>query len=158
MRKILLTFFAALLCAANVWAQYSGSCGTGLTWEYNSSEHSLTISGSGAMSDYLYSNNVPWFSYQTGIRYVYISSGVSYIGRNAFYVCPLMRDFYACWDADELSTLSIGVNAFPSSLSSCYLHVPAGMRSNYNSIINGAVFIRFAMIMIIVMLVQHVLP
>jgi hypothetical protein len=43
MKNRLLTFFVALFCAVNLWADDSGSCGGGLTWNYNSTTASLAI-------------------------------------------------------------------------------------------------------------------
>ena len=43
---------------------YSGSCGANVTYSYNSSTKTLTISGTGAMDDYSSSSDVPWYSYR----------------------------------------------------------------------------------------------
>ena len=44
----------ALLCltVSSAWADDSGTCGTSLTYSYVESTHTLTISGTGAMTDY----------------------------------------------------------------------------------------------------------
>ena len=53
MRKKLLSILALLcLTVSGAWADDSGSCGTSLTYSYVESTHTLTISGSGAMTKY----------------------------------------------------------------------------------------------------------
>lgn len=84
----------------------SGSCGDDLQWSYNEDTKTLTISGSGDMTDYDYNTYVaPWCVYP--IENVVIEQGVTSIGSSAF---------------NELSTLTsvsiadgvtcIGANAF----------------------------------------------
>ena len=70
----------------------SGKCGaTGdnVTWQLTEntddpSTYTLTISGSGAMEDYLMSSNQPWCSFRKQITSVVISPGVTSIGNLAF--------------------------------------------------------------------------
>ena len=67
----------------------SGICGVegdNLTWEL-SCDSVLTISGTGAMSDYSYSSSVPWYSYRSSIKSVVITDGVTSIGEAAFVYC-----------------------------------------------------------------------
>lgn len=68
-------------------ANYSGSCGTGLSWSLDTSTGILTITGNGAMDDYYPSANpiAPWWSRRDQIKSVVIENGVTYIGNNAFY-------------------------------------------------------------------------
>ena len=76
--------------AADVVA--SGTCGAegdNLTWTLDS-EGTLTISGTGAMTDYTYSSgstNAPWFNSRSSIKSVIIENGVTSIGDWAFYNC-----------------------------------------------------------------------
>ena len=133
--KKLFTFFAAILCAASMWAQISGSCGSGLTWELDFSEHSLTITGSGAMASY-YVGDVPWYNYTSSIQKVYISSGVTRISRYAFATSDhYITDFYVAWDEMQLDQLIIEPNAFPSNtmyMGTWRLHVPDDMGTAYH--------------------------
>ncbi len=62
-------------------ATYSGACGDNVTWTYDSSTYTLTISGTGDM----YDNNPPWAKYQNNIKEIVISDGVTSIGRAAFF-------------------------------------------------------------------------
>ena len=87
----------------------SGSCGDNVTWSYNTSTYTLTISGTGSMYDYDW-NNRPWESYEDKIKTVIINDGVTTIGDFAFYYCTNLKSvtipngmsmindsaFYAC--------------------------------------------------------------
>ncbi len=71
----------------------SGYCGgegdgTNLTWTLDS-DGVLTISGTGAMAEYLYysDSNAPWYSHSADIVRAEIGSGVTSIGWWAFYEC-----------------------------------------------------------------------
>ena len=64
----------------------SGSCGTNVTWSFVSSTGTLTISGTGKMTDWSSTSDCP-FANQTAIKKVVIKSGVTSIGRDAFYKC-----------------------------------------------------------------------
>ena len=64
----------------------SGTCGENLTWELDTATGSLTITGSGAMSDYD-SGEAPWYQYFSSIKTVSIESGVTSIGVSAFSGC-----------------------------------------------------------------------
>jgi hypothetical protein len=65
----------------------SGACGENLTWNFNEEAGILTISGTGAMTSYDYTN-CPWKNYRNSIQTVIIENGVTTIGSYAFYNCP----------------------------------------------------------------------
>lgn len=67
-------------------ATYGGNCGANLTWNYNTSSKTLTISGTGAMNNYLYSN-CPWERYKDNIQEIDINDGVTTIGYDALSSC-----------------------------------------------------------------------
>ncbi len=87
----------------------SGDCGNNVTWEYNSSAKTLTISGSGAMVNYEYGGNQPWYSYHKEITTVVIQDGVTHIGNNAFW---FLNNLTAVTIPKSVTT--IGDNAFSS--------------------------------------------
>ena len=86
MKKQLLLFISMLLPLVAM-ADDSGSCGTNVTYTYVSSTNTLTIQGSGAMTDYYRSSDVPWHFYRTDIKTVVIKDGVTSIGNFAFSGC-----------------------------------------------------------------------
>ena len=61
-----------------------GNCGSGLSYKLSQSGV-LTITGTGAMNNYSYKSEVPWYSYQSQIKSVTIEEGVTSIGSYAFY-------------------------------------------------------------------------
>lgn len=86
--------------------------GSGVTWQLTEntddpSTYTLTISGSGAMEDYLMSSNQPWCSFRKQITSVVVSPGVTSIGNLAF---ALSRNIIHVDIAD--SVVSIGEQAF----------------------------------------------
>ena len=91
MRKKIFTFLLALATSVGVsWAQNpSGSCGTNLSWEFDPSTGTLTITGSGAMTDWASANSRPWHSYQSDITSLSLPEGLTYIGRSAFQECQM---------------------------------------------------------------------
>ena len=62
----------------------NGSCGENVTWYFESSTTTLTISGTGAMANYN-GQNMPWLAYKDDITTVVIEAGVTSIGGRAFY-------------------------------------------------------------------------
>ncbi len=110
MKQKLLTLFLALAASVGTLFAQSGTCGDNLTWTLSSG--TLTISGSGAMTDYTYDaelNNVntPWYSYRSSITSVDISYSVTSIGEYAFYECSTLTSITI-----PNSITSIRANAF----------------------------------------------
>lgn len=68
----------------------SGSCGTNATWSYNAATKTLSISGSGDMTDYEtdyaggVDNTPPWDAYREEMEHAVINSGITSIGSEAF--------------------------------------------------------------------------
>lgn len=86
MKKILSCIFILsllLTLTVPVYAEgeTSGTCGEGITWEFSGS--TLTISGSGKMSDFT-AGGAPWEAYKDSITTVNITGGVTYIGACSF--------------------------------------------------------------------------
>ncbi len=61
----------------------SGSCGANLTWTLNE-KGTLTISGTGAMTDWTTPDNLPWKPNRYDITEIIISKGVTTVGKLAF--------------------------------------------------------------------------
>ncbi len=87
---------------------YSGACGDNLTWTLDTESGILTISGSGAMTDYSYENHAPWYSYCSSITSAVISDGVTSIGDYAIYGCSSLLTSITI----PCSVTSIGYRAF----------------------------------------------
>ena len=67
----------------------SGSCGENVTWTLTA-DGTLTISGTGAMTDYTYDSRSPWYSCRTYIKRVVMQQGVTSIGGDAFSGCAAL--------------------------------------------------------------------
>ena len=67
-------------------AATSGKCGKNVTWKLDS-KGTLTISGKGAMKNWLSDEDVPWYSERGSIKKVVIKNGVTSIGDSAFEDC-----------------------------------------------------------------------
>lgn len=110
----------------------SGTCGDALTWKLDS-KNTLTISGTGAMTDYTKSGVAPWNEDYEEIGFVVIENGVTTIGEYAFENCTLLESVaipdsvekigkYAFSDCSALKRISlpnsiaqIGDHAFRAS-------------------------------------------
>lgn len=88
----------------------SGTCGDNLTWEL-SEDGVLTISGTGEMDDWTYSNvsgvSTPWYDEKSIITRISIKNGVTSIGNYAFYNCSNLTEITI-----PDSVASIGNSAF----------------------------------------------
>ena len=89
--KILVTMISLVFVIAffpgmrsNAADEASGSCGTNVTWTLDSAG-TLTISGTGAMTDWLTGGSP--FSNISNIKKVVIEKGVTTVGAGAFYGC-----------------------------------------------------------------------
>ena len=92
MRKKIFTFLLALAASVEMsWAQNpSGSCGANLSWEFDSSNGTLTITGTGAMDDWHDDTQRPWYSYYGQITSVVLPEGLTTIGEKAFKACDIV--------------------------------------------------------------------
>lgn len=72
---------------AKLQATYSGTCGTNVNWNLDTSTGKLTISGTGAMKEYSNSADVPWYAYKEVIKTISIESGITYINDTAISFC-----------------------------------------------------------------------
>ncbi len=65
----------------------SGQCGDDLSWSFDESSGTLTITGSGDMWDWSYNSSAPWYSLRASIKRVEFPRGLTGIGDYAFYYC-----------------------------------------------------------------------
>ncbi len=79
---MLVSFAGAIPVFAETVA--NGTCGENLTWVLDS-EGTLTISGTGAMTNYSWSTHPSWYDYRDSIKKVVIGEGVTSVGEEAFY-------------------------------------------------------------------------
>ena len=100
-----------------------GSCGDNLTWTLDS-DGGLKIYGTGAMYDYNYLEDIPWYSYRESIQTVVIQSGVTTIGMSAFYGCNNLTNI-----AIPDSVTRIGNRAFCECYSLTGVYLPNGLTS-----------------------------
>ena len=105
-------------------AAASGTCGDSLTWNFDESTGTLTISGTGDMEDYyveIESNldNRPWKSYADNVKKIVIENGVTSIGEDAFFWCNSLESITI---PDSVTT--IGDNAFSSCTSLTNITIP----------------------------------
>lgn len=106
------------------------SCGANLTWEYNTETKVLTISGTGAMSDFDWQTGgmlAPWVKNNNIYNYletVVISDGVTSIGEHAFYYCENLKNITI-----PSSVKSIGMGAFYSCKALTGIIIPNGTES-----------------------------
>ena len=95
----------------------SGTCGANLTWTLRDTV--LTVSGTGAMDDWAFSEDVPWHSYQKKITTVTIGDSVTSIGNGAFNDCIALRSVTI-----PNSVTSIGGGAFNNCPSLTSVTIP----------------------------------
>ena len=113
----LLAFSAAAESAAA-----SGICGENLTWTLDAAG-TLTVSGTGAMKDFGY-KGAPWYQSRDSIQAVVVESGVTTIGRYAFYDCSSLTGITL---PEGITT--IGDRAFDGCSSLISITIPEGVTS-----------------------------
>ena len=116
---MLLSIFTAVPVVAH--ADSSGKCGANVSYTYNSTTKKLTISGTGAMSNFTESDP-GWYDYRGDIRSIEVGSGVTKIGEYAFAYCAKVT---AVTFAASVTTIGDYSFSYCSALQSITL--PAGL-------------------------------
>ena len=124
----------------------SGACGDNLTWKLDD-KGTLTISGKGAMTEWVYSDSAPWKTYSNTINKVVIQPGVTSIGGYAFSECKNLTSitipegvtsigigaFWKCFDLTSITipegVTRIGSRAFEGCSSLTNITIPEGVTS-----------------------------
>ena len=109
----------------------SGYCGSDLTWNFNGSSGTLTISGSGDMSDYWNADSVSWKAYRSQIKKVLFKGNITSIGDRAFCLCDGLTSIEI-----PASVKKIGTCAF-SSTSLTSVNIPIAIQKKYKAVDKG---------------------
>src|SRR5574344_1453347 len=107
----------------------AGTCGTGVSWVLV--DHTLTISGTGAMADFT-SGAAPWNAYLSNITSVVIKSGVTSIGNPAFDDCSDLTSV-----SIPSGVTSIGVQAFFNCPALTSVSIPTSVTSIGTRVFQG---------------------
>ena len=151
------------------WSSYqsklkknSGNCGTtgsesSVTWSYNLTTKTLTISGTGQMmyygseegSDNKYHSTAPWSYLDSEIQKVIVEDGVTYIGSYAFAYCTALTSVslpasvialgdYVCYssnvtriDIPATTAATIGTGGFNACPADLQIAVPSTLLGTY---------------------------
>ncbi len=95
-----------------------GTCGDNLIWTYNTYTRTLTISGTGDMTDYLAYTYTPWYLYRRYISSVVVEDGVTGLSTYAFSNCENLTNVTI---ADSVTSIGTGCFSSCSSLESIIL-------------------------------------
>ena len=133
MRKTLLLLILTLFSFSAIHADDNGSCGDNLTWKFTSSDGTLTISGTGDMTDYKSAFDVPWYSRREEIKKVVIADGVTNIGNFAFSSCKALTSITFKGSTPP----TFGNDVFDSVDKSIPVYVPAHRGETYKNALAG---------------------
>ena len=109
------------------WSSPSGSCGENVTWSITNLEGGgmlLTISGTGAMTEFSNNKDRPWNDLSKSIKTVTIESGVTSIGNYAFFECTSLTAI-----SIPASVTTIGIHGFEYCSSLTAITIPASVTS-----------------------------
>lgn len=111
---LLLCLMLILPCVPTAHAE-EGTCGSNLTWSFDGS--TLTISGSGAMTDYTEGNMPPWYSFREDIQRLSLPEGLTRIGNIAFYDCNQLTAVSLPGTVTEIGDIAFAKNRSLTMLS-----------------------------------------
>ena len=110
----------------------SGQCGDELSWSFDESTGTLTITGSGDMWDWSYPAYAPWYSLRASILSVELPRGLTSIGNCAFYNCNGLTGVTI-----PAGVTSIGSVAFSDCSGLTKVDIPEGVTSIGGSAFNS---------------------
>ncbi len=102
-----------------------GTCGQGMSWQFEETSGLLTISGQGPMRDYRTGDIVPWLPYAERISRVQICEGVTKIGSYAFGAPTRYPSLTRIDLADSVD--QIGAHAFEAVTALSQITVPKNL-------------------------------
>ena len=150
----------------------SGNCGTtgsesSVTWSYNLTTKTLTISGTGQMmyygsalgGDSKYHSTAPWSYLDSEIQKVIVDDGVTYIGSYAFAYCTALTSVslpasvialgdYVCYSSNVIridipsttAAATIGTGAFDACPTALKIAVPSTLLGTYQTATNWSTY------------------
>ena len=94
----------------------SGMCGNNVRWTFEPTDGTLTLSGSGEMTNFSeWEPNSPWFGFRENIKTISIGDSITRIGNYAFYQCyNIDRITIPCNVTDISNTAFISCNSLSS--------------------------------------------
>lgn len=141
----LLTLVLMVLGVTSALAAETGECGEGLAWKLEGG--TLTITGSGEMTDFTEPDMAPWYPYRADILRLSLPDGLTSVGDIAFYGCDKLTTVvlpdsvervgdYAFLDCTGITLLDLGSglrSVGEAAFSDCYslrsLDLPDGLES-----------------------------
>ena len=94
----------------------SGTCGKNLTWNFDESTETLTVSGTGEMENWIdWKHDVPWHDFYSDIKKIILKNGVTTIGSNAFSYCTALKSITI---SDSVTAIGSGAFAYCTALES----------------------------------------
>lgn len=139
MKKRTILFLICILSILNISAEvYSGSCGDNVNYSLDTSTGVLSITGTGAMTNYAYSSfsDVPWHSNRSYIKTVEISDGVTTIGDWIFFDCSDLTSINI-----PNSVTSLGKMAFYGCSRLASIEIPNSVTEIGKETFRGCVFL-----------------
>lgn len=117
-KKLLLLTVCMMTAVCGFAQETSGACGASLTWAFDSSTGSLTISGTGEMQGYITEGEIPWSDFRSKIKSIEMEAGITGISNWAFSGCYQILSVvipdgvttigeYAFSGCDQLATVTI---------------------------------------------------
>jgi len=85
----------------------SGRCGKNVTW-FLGDDGVMGISGSGRMTDFTWTQDIPWYPLRDKIKYVVIGDGITSVGRHAFHDCFNLTEVFISDTVTEIEYSSFG--------------------------------------------------